>query len=249
MFEIGSSLREARTRQGRELEDAAAATMIRVRYLEALEQEQFELLPAGPYRASFLREYADFLGLDGSLYVSEYELRIAPPEPEPAAPQSGFSVGVASLFDGLPFTRVAAVVAACAVVGIAVWQLGGSGGTRTVAPTSHPQAPTRTQPSSRTARPAATTPPPTAPAMLTLSAARGSCWLSVRIGSAGGRVVYEQTLRQGQTVRFGLRKLLWIRLGAPWNLNGTVGRLLLTDELPSRTGDILATANGVRPAP
>lgn len=245
MFEIGSSLRESRARQGLELEEIAAATMIRVRYLEALEQEQFELLPAGSYRASFLREYAEFLGLDGDLYVAEYKLRVAPPEPEPPVPQSRF----ADLFDGLPFTRVAAVFAACAVVGVAIWQLGGSGGTQVAAPTTQPRAPTPTQHTTHTARPAATRPPSTPPATLTFSAARGNCWLSVRIGSADGRVVYQQTLRQGQTVLFGLRKPLWIRLGAPWNVDAAVGRSRLTDALPSQTGDILVTATGLRLAP
>ena len=45
MLEIGSSLREARGRQGLELAEVEAATLIRGRYLEALEHEQFELLP------------------------------------------------------------------------------------------------------------------------------------------------------------------------------------------------------------
>ncbi len=241
MFEIGSSLRESRARQGLELEEIAAATMIRVRYLEALEQEHFELLPAGAYRASFLREYAEFLGLDGDLYVAEYELRVAPPEPAPPAPQPRF----ADLFDQLPFRRVAAVFAACVVVGVAVWQLGGSGGTKIAAPTTQPRAPIQTQHTTRTAHPAATRPPST----LTLSAARGNCWLSVRIGSADGRIVCQQTLRQGQTVLFGLRKPLWVRLGAPWNLDAKVRRSRVTDNLPSQTGDILVTQTGLHPAP
>jgi hypothetical protein len=84
--------------------------------------------------------------------------------------------------------------------------------------------------------------------VLALSAARGSCWLSVRIGSRAGRVVYEQMLQQGQTVRFGLRKALWIRFGAPWNLDATIGARHVTGALPSRTGDALATITGFRPA-
>jgi transcriptional regulator with XRE-family HTH domain len=239
MFEIGSSLRESRARQGLELEEIAAATMIRVRYLEALEREQFELLPAGSYRASFLREYAEFLGLDGGLYVAEYELRVAPPEPEPPPPDSSF----ADLLDGLPLKRVAAVFVACAAVGVAIWQLG-SGGTRVSGPTTQARATTRTQHTTHTAHPATTRRP-----TLTFSAARGNCWLSVRIGSADGRIVYQRTLQQGQTLRFGLRKPLWVRLGAPWNVDAAVGRATLTKTLPSRTGDILVTRAGLRPAP
>ena len=90
MFEIGSSLREARGRRRLDLDEVAEATMIRVRYLEALENERFYLLPKGPYRRSFLREYADFLGLDGEAFAAEYDLRFVEPEPAPApSTQSG----------------------------------------------------------------------------------------------------------------------------------------------------------------
>jgi len=243
MFEIGSSLRESRQRQGLELEQVAAATMIRVRYLEALEQEDFELLPAGSYRLSFLREYAEFLGLDGDLYVAEYELQTAPPEPEPVAPRPK----AAGLLDDLPLMRVTVVVAALAIVGVVVWQLGSSG-TKVAATTTQPR-PTSTHVVTRTTRPKGPTRPsrPASAAMLTLSAARGNCWLSVRIGSAAGKLVYQRTLQQGQIVRFGLRRPLWIRLGAPWNLDATLGHSPRTSSLPARTGNILATTAGLHP--
>lgn len=266
MFEIGRSLQEARDRRGLELDEVAAATMIRVRYLEALEQEQFELLPAGSYRSSFLREYAEFLGLDGDLYVGEYELRCAPPEPaKPGASSARPSSGVRRLLGELPRARIVAVaVVAAAVVGIAVWQLASSGGTSTVTPTpaqTHavtptPGAPTQTPTLARrpahqpaaTSKPPRRKPPRAKPPLLALTATRGNCWLSARIGSSAGRIVYEQTLRQGQTVRFGLRRPLWVRLGAPWNLDATIGRRPFTEALPARTSDILATATGLQPA-
>lgn len=251
MLEIGRSLREARSRRGLELAEVEAVTMIRVRYLEALEQERFELLPAGPYRRSFLREYAEFLGLDGDVFAGEYELRVAPPEPEPPGPPPRPSVELVRRLGELPLAQVAAVAAAAAVlVGVAVWQLGGSGGTGTVRSTPPRATQTRTQPGTHVHHPAATAKPSSEPPpVLALSAARGSCWLLVRIGSSAGATVYEQTLLQGQTARFGLRTPLWIRLGAPWNLDATIGRRPVTAALPSRTGDMLATAAGLRPTP
>ena len=87
MLEIGRSLREARERRGIALPEAEAATMIRCRYLEALEAERFELVPEGPYLRSFLREYAEYLGLDGDIFVAEYLHSHPPPPPEPEAPQ------------------------------------------------------------------------------------------------------------------------------------------------------------------
>jgi hypothetical protein len=59
--------------------------------------------------------------------------------------------------------------------------------------------------------------------------------------------VCEQTLQQGQTIRFGLHQLLWIKIGAPWNLDATLARRTLT--LPAHTGDVIAIATGIRPAP
>ena len=75
MFEIGNSLREARVRQGLDYPQVELATKIRAKYLRALEDEQFALLPAQPYVKGFLRTYAEFLGLDGQLYVDEYNSR------------------------------------------------------------------------------------------------------------------------------------------------------------------------------
>src|SRR5581483_11069090 len=75
MFEIGSSLKEARRRKGLDLAAASEATKIRVRHLQALEEEHFDVLPGQTYVRGFLKTYADFLGLDGQLYVDEYSSR------------------------------------------------------------------------------------------------------------------------------------------------------------------------------
>src|SRR5690349_85235 len=75
MFEIGSSLREARLRQGLEFPELEHTTKIRGKYLRALEDEQFDVLPAETYVKGFLRTYAEYLGLDGQLYVDEYNSR------------------------------------------------------------------------------------------------------------------------------------------------------------------------------
>ena len=75
MFEIGNSLREARVRRGVDFSQAELATKIRGKYLRALEDEQFDMLPAETYVKGFLRTYAEYLGLDGQLYVDEYNSR------------------------------------------------------------------------------------------------------------------------------------------------------------------------------
>src|SRR5919197_2502100 len=75
MFEIGNSLREARVRQGLDYGQVELGTKIRAKYIRALEDEEFEILPTGTYTKGFLRSYAEFLGLDGQLYVDEYNSR------------------------------------------------------------------------------------------------------------------------------------------------------------------------------
>ena len=86
MFEIGSSLREARIRRGIELSQAEAATRIRAKYLNALEEEQFESLPGDAYARAFLRGYAKYVGLEPELFLDEYNARF-PPVDEPDLPR------------------------------------------------------------------------------------------------------------------------------------------------------------------
>ena len=83
MFEIGNSLREARERQELEFPQIEVATKIRGKYLRALEEEHFEVLPAQTYVKGFLRSYAEYLGLDGQLYVDEFNSRYVVGEDEP----------------------------------------------------------------------------------------------------------------------------------------------------------------------
>ena len=89
MFEIGNSLREARERQGLGYPEIELATKIRAKYIRALEEEDFTSIPGDAYIRGFLRTYAEYLGLDGDVYVDEYASRFItswrdelPPKPE-----------------------------------------------------------------------------------------------------------------------------------------------------------------------
>src|ERR671916_55129 len=78
---IGETLREARVRQRVNIEELERSTKIRAKYLRALENEEFGLLPGPTYVKSFLRTYAEKLGLDPQLLVEEYRAQYEPPEP------------------------------------------------------------------------------------------------------------------------------------------------------------------------
>ena len=75
MFEIGNSLRAARERQGLGYPEIELATKIRAKYIRALEEEDFDAVLGDAYIRGFLRTYADYLGLDGEVYVEEYASR------------------------------------------------------------------------------------------------------------------------------------------------------------------------------
>ena len=74
-IEIGATLRDARRRYGMEVREVEERTKIRAKYIRALENEDWETLPAPAYVRGFLRTYAQMLGLDGEMLVDEYRRR------------------------------------------------------------------------------------------------------------------------------------------------------------------------------
>jgi cytoskeletal protein RodZ len=72
MEQIGARLREARMRGKIDINQVEADTKIRAKYLRAMENEEWELLPGEIYAKTFLRSYADYLGLDSRELVDDY---------------------------------------------------------------------------------------------------------------------------------------------------------------------------------
>src|SRR4051794_31274961 len=68
---VGSKLREARTRRKLSLAEVEAETKIRARYLQAIEDEEWDQLPEDTYARAFIRTYGRFLGLDGDRLAEE----------------------------------------------------------------------------------------------------------------------------------------------------------------------------------
>jgi len=87
---IGDTLSEARTRRAVDLEEVHAATGIRPRYLEAIEQEDWDALPEEFYARAFIRKYAQFLEVDPEPLVEEYKQRQGS-EQRGEAPMSPFA--------------------------------------------------------------------------------------------------------------------------------------------------------------
>jgi hypothetical protein len=207
VFEIGSTLREARERRGVALAEAEEVTRIRARYLAALEDERFAELPGQAYARSFLREYGEFLGLEGDRLATEYDLRFTRPQPTYVEP-------VSVRARGWPWrgTLIAFLVAAGILVVVLALVVPSGGKPKPKAAPSthhHPAPPPVQKPTPPPAKPSHTAVP-----HLQLVAARGSCWLEIHGGSQHGPLLYEGTLAQGGSLAFA-RRFLWIRVGAP----------------------------------
>ena len=65
-------------RQGLDLTEVEVATKIRAKYLRAMENDEFSMLPGTTYVKSFLRTYAEYLGLDAQLLVEEFRAQHEP---------------------------------------------------------------------------------------------------------------------------------------------------------------------------
>ncbi len=86
MAEIGETLREARMRRRIDMTEVEAATKIRAKYLRALENEEWDLLPGPTFVKTFLRTYAEYLELDPRMLVEEYRQRYERPSTQDLTP-------------------------------------------------------------------------------------------------------------------------------------------------------------------
>src|ERR1041385_3381475 len=248
MFEIGGGLREARLKRDLTPADVQKAIRIRDRYLQALEEERWELLPGDAYVKGFLRTYADYLGLDGSLYVDEYNSRFAHPDEPQLVPQR--FERTRTPFAGVGFLRplVAVGVIVAIVAAVAAWQLSTSSSPKHGKPPSTPTTTAHhrhTTPKKKTHKKHTST---ALPNRAVVVAARGSSWLWIRSGSATGPTVFQGTLLQGKTLPGSLAKgPVWIRIGDPTSIDVRLGGKLVHG-LPTQVGNVLLTRRGLSSA-
>jgi hypothetical protein len=240
VFEIGNSLREARLRQGLDFPEIEQRTKIRGKYLRALEEEQFDSLPGQTYVKGFLRSYSEYLGLDGQLYVDEFNSRYVTGEEEPPiSPRRSENVGRGGRGgESRGIVLALAGIAAVTALVIAAWRA----------------APDREQPTipnlgSNTTAGKTKSKQKAPNVMLVASAGPGNTWLEIHRGSIAGTTIYRGTLEAGQTRTFtGPR--LWVYARAPGNLHLRInGRARPT--LPGRGAPraFLITPQRYKPVP
>jgi Helix-turn-helix domain/RodZ C-terminal domain len=231
MFDIGSSLREARLRQDLDFPELEERTKIRPKYLRALEDEHFDILPAPTYVRGFLRSYAESLGLDGQPFVDEYNSRFTVGEDD--APLRARRVPQPRRDRGPRESRIAAValvaIAVATALVIAAWKFGGPEGERV--------------PGLATSTGSGLTTNAQGTAHLVVRASEGSSWMEVRTATSSGKLLYSGTLEQGQRKSFD-GKSLQVALAKPQNvvvrLNGN------RVELPRGTTFVVTSRRIVR---
>jgi cytoskeleton protein RodZ len=131
---ISDTLTEARTRRAVDLEQIEAATGVRARYLRAIEEEDWNALPEEFYARSFIRKYAQYVGVDPEPLVADYRGQRGTTG-RGAAPTSPFATTTSRRAEALRRRRKRqgiyawlATAAAAAIVAVAIVLLAGNGG-------------------------------------------------------------------------------------------------------------------------
>ncbi len=223
-------------RRGVDFAQAELGTKIRGKYLRALEDEQFETLPAQTYVKGFLRTYAEYLGLDGQLYVDEYNSRfVAGDENELRAARRSAARPQRRTrrLENSVVLIALALIAVITIVVISAWTMSNW---KTSDTPPVPKKTVKHQPRTR----------PTGP-LLTVVAVRGSTHLTARTGSATGNVAYDGTVQKGDAAVAIRGRRLWVQIDSPENLRILVrGTVVHVPGLQPRV--IIITPTGWRPA-
>jgi cytoskeleton protein RodZ len=243
VFDIGATLREARERRGLSLDDVQQSLHFRVRYLTALEEEHWDLLPGGEaYAKGFLRTYAEFLGLDGTLYIDEFNERVAAEDEQPIVPESLAPRRTRRRL--LVRAIVGVFVLAFAVFAAAAMRPSSAPGTHVdvaaaAAATPKPAA-QRGMPVAPVVLPAAGRPKPVTAA---IRATTARSWLSVRVGGPTGKELFRGFLNRGHELSYPLGRDVWMRIGRPHSVVVSLGRRTVNG-LPGTPANLLLTRFG-----
>jgi cytoskeletal protein RodZ len=223
VFEIGNTLREARVRRNLTLQQVEEDIKIRVKYVQAMENEDWDVMPGVTYVKGFLRTYATYLGLDPDVIIGEFRSRAMAPSAEHHEPFGGSSViGKPHSHRGRNTVVIVAVVCLIALAAIYVLGMMNGGGGGGEEPTTEPGALGIGSPSPSPS----TSPKPTSSAtaipawqknLVKISAVDGDCWMEVRRDNSTGVVLFSGTLKKGDKKKFK-GKDIWMSLGAPANV-------------------------------
>jgi helix-turn-helix protein len=117
---VGKTLQDARNRRKLDLARVEASTKIRARYLRALENEEWDVLPSETYARGFIRTYASYLGLDGARLAEEHRRNVGASLPGERLPSVEPTPIAAAGHRRVPRPRVLATIVSAVLVAILV---------------------------------------------------------------------------------------------------------------------------------
>jgi helix-turn-helix protein/uncharacterized protein DUF4115 len=247
MPDIGSTLREARMRERIDITEVEARTKIRAKYLRAIENEEWDLLPGIVYAKSFLRTYGDYLGLDSRMLVDEFRRRYEGPAEHDVRPIPSRTARERER-DRNPRPRrtpswapIAVAVVVVLVVLFAVGEL--SPGSNTPSTTAHRSAARHHK--RRRVLPKTITRRPRRPTKVTLKLVPRNPVYVCLVRGDGTRLIFEQTYAAGQTIPTESGSRLLLTLGNNSVQMKVNGKLVPLAASPSAIR-ILISPSGIR---
>jgi cytoskeleton protein RodZ len=213
MADIGARLREARMRAKIDINEVETRTKIRAKYLRAIENEEWDLLPGEVYVKSFLRTYGEYLGLDTRQLIDDFKRRYERPsdhELRPIAPLGRERERRSRRPRVPPWLLIGAVLVAVVVV---LYFVGKGGGNKPTPPMpTTPRAGTAHHPRRRSHRPS-TVKTAARPSTVKLQLVPTGPLYVCLVDGSGKRLIPGQIFNVGQTIPIETRSKLLLTLG------------------------------------
>jgi hypothetical protein len=222
MADIGSTLREARMRSRIDISEVEARTKIRAKYLRAMENEEWNLLPGQVYVKSFLRTYGDFLGLDSRLLVDDFKRRYERPSDHELRPVSPLGRERERPRRGPQLPPWAIIALVLVAVLVALYAIGSGNSGKTPAPTGvHANGTRHHHGVRRRPRPSVVVKPQTVKLQLVPT---GTVYVCV-VDGAGNKLIAGRIFSASQTIPTETASKLLVTLGnasVRMKVNGSV---------------------------
>jgi len=210
VFEIGATLREARVRKRLTLQQVEEDTKIRTKYLQALEDDDFEALPGRAYAKGFLSSYASYLGLDPQTMIDEFNSRHGGEEDPLAGPSALRRPSRSRRTSGLVFFAIVAVLVLATIYLLGLRGGGDEEQPPKVVPSALSPSPTTTlSPSPVSPSPS----PSNAQTEVSIEVVGSPCYYELFVGSPDNDARYADTAPTGDTQVVRTKKPVYVRVG------------------------------------
>ena len=235
---VGARLREAREKRGVSLRQIATKTRISIMSLEALERSDLSRLPGGIFTRSFIRAYAQEVGLDPDRTIDDFIAELPPDAVTATASYAVIEDGEKLESDRKAVaTALRLALVSLPIIGLVIYYgmqrapaAGEDGAPAATAGSRASDAPSADPPHAAAAVVSTTSTPAVSPQVLQLSmviAPRARCWVSV---NADGEQVFSGMMNAGEKRALTAKEQITLNVGDAgafvYTLNGRAGKTL-----------------------